>query len=141
MTTRIMQSFSQLLQACELRWVLTREVNSWLLLLCTAVIIVLSASIARKANPIPLPLALDSRTGGKPITNDSFRIAHFSKSRQRGPSRLGPCFLQPDLLLSPSHYFLRIRSHGEYYLKVPLRVLVESTSRVSPTHYPPTLEP
>ena len=29
-----------------------------------------------------------------------------------------------------------IRSHGEYYLKVPLRVLVESTSRVIPTHYP-----
>jgi hypothetical protein len=29
-----------------------------------------------------------------------------------------------------------IRSHGEYYLKVPLRVFVESTSRVSPTHYP-----
>jgi hypothetical protein len=28
------------------------------------------------------------------------------------------------------------RSHGEYYLKVRLRVLVESTSRVSPTHYP-----
>ena len=25
-----------------------------------------------------------------------------------------------------------IRSHGEYYLKVPLRVLVESTSRVDP---------
>ncbi len=29
-----------------------------------------------------------------------------------------------------------IRSHGEYYLKVPLRVLVESTSRVSSTHTP-----
>jgi hypothetical protein len=29
-----------------------------------------------------------------------------------------------------------IRSHGEYYLKVPLRVLVESTSRVSHIHYP-----
>jgi hypothetical protein len=31
---------------------------------------------------------------------------------------------------------LPIRYHGEYYLKVPLRVLVESTSSVSPTHYP-----
>jgi hypothetical protein len=29
-----------------------------------------------------------------------------------------------------------IRSHGEYYLKVPLWVSVESTSRGSPTHYP-----
>jgi hypothetical protein len=27
-------------------------------------------------------------------------------------------------------------SHGEYHLEVPLRVLVESTSRISPTHYP-----
>ncbi len=29
-----------------------------------------------------------------------------------------------------------IRSHGQYYLKVPLGILVESTSRVSPIHYP-----
>ena len=35
-------------------------------------------------------------------------------------------------------YFNRPRSHNHqnlYYLEVPLRVLVESTSRVSPTHY------
>ncbi len=79
------------------------------------------------------------------------------KSRQRGPSRLRLCFLQPDLSLTEwvtlparvsaierarSSTFMvsespfSIRSHGEYYLKVPLIVLVESTSRVSPTHYP-----
>jgi hypothetical protein len=65
------------------------------------------------------------------------------KSRQRGP-RI--CFLQPDLSLTEwvtlsarvcaqllnSESLLPIRSHGEYYLKVPLRVLVKSTSRVSP---------
>ncbi len=29
-----------------------------------------------------------------------------------------------------------IRSHGEYYLKVPLRILIGSTSKFSPPHYP-----
>ncbi len=77
------------------------------------------------------------------------------KSRQRGPSRLRLCLLRPDLSLSDrmsdsscarqrarssifvvSESLFPIRSHGEYNLKVPLRVLVESTSRVSPKHYP-----
>ena len=80
------------------------------------------------------------------------------KSQQRGPSRLRLCFLQLDLSLAEiaaamsdsscarqrtrsstfivSESLFPIRSHGEYYLKVLLRVLVESTSRVSPTHYP-----
>jgi len=44
----------------------------------------LSATKARKANPIPLSLvytlSLTSRTGGKTVANDSFRIAHFSSS-------------------------------------------------------------
>ena len=34
------------------------------------------------------------------------------------------------------HMNFPIRSLGVYYLIVPLRVLVVSTSRVSPTHYP-----
>ena len=74
------------------------------------------------------------------------------KSRQRGPSRLRLCFRQPDLSLTEgdsscarqrarfstfivSESLFPTRSHGEYYLKVPLWVLVESTSRVSPTHF------
>ncbi len=69
------------------------------------------------------------------------------KSRQRGPSRLRLSFLQPDLSLTRmsdsscarqrarsstfivSESLFPTRSHGEYYLKVPLMVLVESTSR------------
>jgi hypothetical protein len=71
------------------------------------------------------------------------------KSRQRGPSRLRLCFLQPDLSLtewlflraSPrmllNFHCLRVTiSYQISYLKDPLRVLVESTSRVSPAHYP-----
>ncbi len=65
------------------------------------------------------------------------------------------CFLQADLSLTEwvsdssctslrtrsstfivSESLFPIKSHGEYYLKVPFRVLVESTHRVTPTHYP-----
>ena len=76
------------------------------------------------------------------------------KSRQRGPrgsdsvfysliwlyrmsvsSWTCQCARSSTLIVFESLFL--IRSHGEYYLKVPvpLRVLLESTSRVSPTHY------
>jgi len=56
------------------------------------------------------------------LISESYRLSDSSCARQRARSST--------LIVFESLF--PIRSHGEYYLKVPLRVLVESTSRVSP---------
>ena len=60
--------------------------------------------------------------------SDPYRTSDSSCTRQ--------CARSSTFIVSGSLF--PIRSHGEHYycdLKVPLRVLVESISRVNPTHY------
>jgi hypothetical protein len=57
----ILQSFQQLLQACELRWVHAGDLNWWLLFLSIATIFF--ARRASQGNPIPSLLALDCTYG------------------------------------------------------------------------------
>jgi hypothetical protein len=53
----ILKLYQQIQESCVLRWVLTRDVNWWLLFLST--VVMFSTTITRKSIPIPLTLVLD----------------------------------------------------------------------------------
>ncbi len=73
-----------------------------------------------------VPSAIEDQTLFSTAWSEPYRMSDSSCARHRACSST---FIVSESLFP-------IRSHGEYYLIVPLRVLAESTSRVSPTHYP-----
>ncbi len=78
----ILQSLQQLLQACEPRWVHTREADCWLLLLSTAAILL--ASRARKRNLPPWPLVTHCTYGCqnshiRQLANSTFQLFNSYK--------------------------------------------------------------